>query len=130
MSSKSWAHKDPFFQPIGYDYEVWESDFSEFVSNFYNKPYNYQQWCACGEGSYEHASNGASFDLEVLESKEIWGYAEKELNEWLDTYYIPEDWKYEWEFPREHGLDPEIIMWDLHRKGIVPAGKYLFKVWW
>lgn len=102
-------------------YEVWESDFSKFVSEFYNKPYSLQQREMLGQDTHQK--------VEVDGNNNPWEEGEEQLAKWLNAPW-PGGYKYDFEFTRGHGPSSEVILWDLARKGIIPTGMYLIVVWW
>ena len=98
--------------------EVWESELSRFVSAYYNRPWSMQQGEQLDQNTYQEfevSAEGPEF-VSAL-------HAEATLKAWLALTPGP-------------GRDPDdyvpvdTIMWDLCRKGVIPAGKYLIKVWW
>jgi hypothetical protein len=105
--------------------EVWESDFSGFVADFYQRPYRLQQQDPMkGQNSYVKMTVKQYDD-------DDWDYGEKCLAEWL-ALPVPEpgDWVGKMNFERETPCDLEVILWDLCRKGAIPEGEYFIDVWW
>ena len=106
--------------------EVWESDLSKFVSEFYGLPWRLQQQGdAMGQNTYlkiDVSSEGTDW-----ESPEE---CEQKLQEWR-ALPKPEGWEEVMNFERDHqALSVDVVLWDLCRKGIIPEGEYLITVWW
>lgn len=105
--------------------KVWESNFSDFVSGFYRKPYHLQQQGEMmGQDTYVLETVGSydDWDEEGIRS------AEEELNTWLATDHTA--FKHRFEFEREHYPSLEVVLWDLYRKGAIAAGTYFIYVSW
>lgn len=101
--------------------EVSESELSRFVSAYYNRPWSMQQGEMLGQNTYRELDvdpQGPEFNSALA--------AEQHLREWLALE--PPAQKMDMEGDRYISVDT--IMWDLCRKGVIPAGKYLIKVWW
>lgn len=102
--------------------DVEELDLAEFVSKTYGRPWRMQQGEMLGQDTYR------IIEVEA-DRPDGWflSEAEDQLREWLA---LPTNELADWEFMREHYLPVDIILWDLCRKGIAPAGEYLIRVWW
>lgn len=113
----------------GYDYVLWESDFSEAVAELYGRPFRLQQMDMRGNDSY--------MEFDVVE-------------EWVpgsveDAAAAIQAWQEEWNelnasdasdltkklaAVRDQFIDFELLVVDLHERGELPVGRYLMKVWW
>lgn len=109
--------------------EVWESELSRFVSAYYGQPWSMQQGEMLGQNTYRELDvdpQGPEFNSALA--------AEQHLREWLALEPPPgqsrDDWAWKMDMERDHYISVDTIMWDLCRKGVIPAGKYLIKVWW
>lgn len=105
--------------------EVWESDLSEFVSEFYGRPWRMQQGEMLSQNTYkiiDVSPDGTEWD-EPEDSEKI-------LQSWLALPYTDSGWEEDMRFERDNYLDVDVVLWDLCRKGIAPEGKYLITVWW
>lgn len=104
--------------------DVEELDLSEFVTKTYGRPWRMQQ------GEMLHQNTYREIDVDP-ECPDGWlpHEAEQQLQEWLALPTPTNHWGVT-EFERNHYLPVDIILWDLCRRGIAPAGEYLIRVWW
>lgn len=109
------------FKPKTY-IDVEELRLAEFVTETYGRPWRMQQ------GEMLHQDTYRIIEVDP-ERPDGWHFHEavKQLEDWLA---LPTDTMADWEFMREHYLSVDIILWDLCRRGIAPAGEYLIRVWW
>ena len=104
-------------------------EFDKLVKDTYGKPYCFQQQDGCkGRGTYEF-----SLPIEYPED-----YRNDEVNlakdemgvsfsSWLAT--PPESFR-EIEWARNFYPDAEILLQDMHLKGVLPEGDYLIRIDW
>ncbi len=105
-------------------WKVWEASFSEFVSEYYQRPYRLQQQGEMmGQNTFVNETVG-SYDWDEVGVAS----AEEEMAEWLAVDHTA--YKYRFEFEREHYPSLEVVLWDLYRKGAIPAGTYHIYCWW
>lgn len=116
---------DEIFQVKSY-IEVWESDLSRFVSEFYGRPWRLQQQ----DGGL--SQNTYLKEWVFSSGADGWcGIEEETLAAWL-ALPVPAsgDWSGVMEFERRHYLNVRLVLWDLCRKDVIPSGEYLITVWW
>lgn len=102
--------------------DVEELDLAEFVTKTYGRPWRMQQ------GEMLHQDTYRIIEVDPERPDGWFDYeAENQLQEWLA---LPTDDMEDWEFVRERYLSVDIILWDLCRRGIAPAGEYLIRIWW
>lgn len=100
--------------------DVWDGDLSNFVAEYYGRPWSMQQGMELSNESYVTVDvSHEGPDYHTLEE------AEAKLEAWKSSPV--ED---EIDFVRENYIPIEIILWDLCRRGIAPEGEYLIRVWW
>ena len=98
-------------------FELWEHEFSQFVSDFYGRPWSMQQGMCLGQNTYQTAN---------IPEGECVG----KVDAWLNLPYDPDAPYAAMHFERDHYVWYAAILDDLHAKGVIPAGNYLIKVWW
>lgn len=103
------------------DFVVWESDLSEFVSAIYGRPWRMQQGEMLGQNTYWN---------EEVTGTEPWEEGERQLAEWLALSHPGDGWEEVMYFERYNYLGREVVLWDLCRRGLIPAGSYQVQVWW
>lgn len=110
-----------------------ETDLSNFISEYYGRPYRLQQAHMLGQGSYVRCTIPYQGDYEG---------EEEEFRAWKEADATPppkpEDDSFDmlgfehtlrWE--REKALFPvEMILNDLHEQGEIPSGEYVIEVNW
>lgn len=104
--------------------DVEELKLSEFVTQTYGRPWRMQQGELLGQDTYRIIEVDA-------ERPEFWTAeeAEQKLREWLALPAPTNHWE-ETDFERDKYISVDIILWDLCRRGIAPAGEYLIRIWW
>lgn len=121
-------------------YEWWESDLSQFVADFYGRPWRLQQQNGCyTQDSYLKVTVDGESHLDATLSDQPWATenytvaeAEEILTAWQALPTIdPADWMAVMDAERdEDAVNVDLILWDLCRKNVIPAGEYLITVWW
>lgn len=112
------------------DFVVWENDFSEFVALVYDRPFRLQQMWMMSNGSYQE------FDVVDELDDPVWitGYAQPQLDAWLAQWKAmppyQDKWHKDMDAVRDQHIDLDVLTWDLRRRGLIPAGRYLMKIWW
>lgn len=119
---------------------VWEGELSKLIGKHYGKPYKIQQQGdMMSNDSYFTVEVGPDMEFEiddwaaddtdeVIEAKAIAQIAAWQAKECPPEHkgtYSEELW---WE--REGYMPYDILLWDLNRKGLIPAGDYLIEVMW
>lgn len=102
-------------------------DFSSFIKEYYDRDIDLIARHAPFMG------NDSFLEIDVdKEQPEDW-YPDEEdialdpadaMNKWSSD---EEDYKF---LANELGINEELILWDLCRRGIIPEGKYIIKIWW
>lgn len=91
-------------------YTLWYQDLQKIINEFY------------GIEGYEVL--GELYDNFKNEMYDVW-----DTDEFLD--YNDEDSLDEWlEDPGPTGVHPTALLYDMAKKGHIPAGKYLIHIWW
>lgn len=116
-----------------YDYEVWESDLSVAISEHYGVPYQLQQQDLMmdQDSVVDFQVNGSDDGVDGWPSVQE---CEEEIDRVLSTGLSIDDFDYPYQYQlfwhREHYIPIGIALWDMARKGKIPNGKYLVRVWW
>lgn len=117
-----------------------ESDWSDFVSKHYGRPYQYQQQDGCQErGNFylnvpsEDDNSEMNDEIpETLETNEMGVKFEK----WLERDPLSpvgdetQDWIIAMWWERNFYPDIQIVANDLYEKGLLEAGKYIIEIDW
>lgn len=102
-------------------------ELTQFVKDYYNREISVVQRHA------EYLGNDSFLEIDVdKEDPEEWYPDEEDLadnpedaiEKWLSG---EEDFQF---LENELGINEHVILWDLCRKGIIPEGKYILKIWW
>lgn len=105
--------------------EVWDSDLNKFVSGYYGRPWDF--------ASVEESNNDTYHTMTVDEEEPerfIGSGPAENLQRWMDAEVPAKgDWQASSAFEACYPPAP-VIMWDLCRRGVIPAGEYLIHVSW
>lgn len=119
-----------------------ECDLSEFISEVYGRPYNYQQQDGCKGRGVEH------FTVSSIPVEDMYGnihYIPEEVNgdemgvsfeAWLvrdpkqPVGERTDDWEIELFWERNFYPDFDFLMHDLYKKGLIDAGDYILHIDW
>lgn len=108
-------------------YIVESRDFRIFVKEHYDREIDPVQNHA------QYLGNDSFLEIDVKKDEPEDWYPDEEdiasdpedaINKWLSD---EEDFKF---LERELGINESIILWDLCRKGLIPEGIYILKIWW
>lgn len=105
--------------------EVWHVELDKFVEEVYGRSWSYIRSEECNNDSY-YTHEVLEEGLDFYSDEEV----EEQLTKWLSAE-VPNyrDWDACSEFESLFPGAP-VILWDLHRKGLIPAGDYLIHVSW
>lgn len=84
------------------------SDWDQFIQEYYGQDYEFV--------ADHEASNDSSYTFLIKPDEELADYDESQLNDF--------------EMGRDPSYMTRILLVDLMREGIIPAGKYVFEVCW
>lgn len=113
---------------------IWESAFSELVTETYGRPYQLQQQQPMGQDTVtqrftvpEHVDQDTEYNITFAD----WSTRDPDIGpdgeRWHGT--LPLLSKELW-WHREYHCDPQMILNDLHARGLLPTGVYRIHVWW
>jgi hypothetical protein len=113
----------PPFQTRTY-IEADEVDLSRYVAQVYGRPWRMQQGEMLGQNTYRVIDVGRDG------ADGFFGVEQAQLDAWLALPNPGDDWAAVMHFERDQYLPVDIILWDLCRRDLIPAGLYLIKIWW
>ncbi len=109
-------------------FEVNSHELSNFISEYYGRPYSM--------GAYEELRQDSYWIERVVKDTpeesgvDGWSSAEEareEIDAWLAVELGDTP---SWNFVRDHCISVSLLLWDLCQKDVIPAGEYLILVWW
>ena len=105
---------------------IWEHELNELITATYGRPYNYGRWQEMGQDTMTQVTVPEEAD-------EPWEGGPPSLEEWLagePPATLTDAWRIEQWWQTEYCPELQVVVNDLHARGLMPAGDYVMHVWW
>lgn len=111
---------------------IWESELSALVTETYGRPYQLQQQ---GDMLAQESMTRATVPQEPdfdsdLPSLEEWSSRDVDAQPEGESSWSEHAWRRDLWWQRKFYPDLQLVLNDLHARGLLPAGDYVIHTWW